>query len=300
MALLRSSVVALSTIAALLAVGCRAKTSNNSPSEEGSLGTSEDALSSDNDKSEEAEDNTEDGVENGLGGAASQNDESPPDATDITALDAKFKVVFGAGAYFKPAGCLVSTRVSPGVWTHVFTNCTGPLGRVTYNGTVTSTWTISNGTLEVKHAAQNLTVKGRNVTVTLSGSRDVTYTRSGTVISKHRVGDWTGTLASNNDPSKSEPWTHHADFTSTWDPSTRCYTRDGEADNSLGNRTFGRKVSGFKVCGGLFACPSSGEFEIDRKDGSVKITVTFLGGTKVEITGPKGNTVTRNILCDAS
>jgi len=290
------SVVALSVVALAFAAGCSSSSKNSNS--DGSLGASEDALSADNDESQEAEDNAEDGIEDGLSGASETDPGTPADGADVDAIDAKIKT--NPGLYFKPAGCIVSTRVSPGVWNHVFTNCTGPKGRVTYNGTVKSTWTVSASQLEVKHEATDFSAKGPRVTVTFSGSRDVTYTRAGTTITKHRVGSWTGTITKNADASKSAPWSHAADFTSTWDSASKCYTRDGHADNSIGERTFGRKVTGFKVCGGLFACPDSGELEIDRKDGTVKITVTFLGGQDVEITGPRGNTVKAKLFCDAS
>lgn len=291
------SVVALSVVALAFAAGC-SSSSKGSSSSDGSLGASEDALSTDNSDSQDAEDGAEDGIENGLSGASPSDPGTPADGADVSAIDEKIKT--NPGIYFQPAGCIVSTKVSPGVWNHVFTNCTGPKGKITYNGTVKSTWTVSAGQLEVKHEATDFTAKGPRVTVTFSGSRDVTYTRSGTVITKHRVGNWTGTITKNADASKSLPWSHQADFTSTWDSSSKCYTRDGEADNSIGGRTFGRKVTGFKVCGGIFACPQSGELEIDRKDGSVKITITFLGGQDVEITGPKGNSVKVKLICDAS
>jgi hypothetical protein len=291
------SVVALSVLALAFAAGCSAKSKDTS-STDGSLGTNEDALSADNNDSQDAEDSAEDGIENGLSGASASDPGTPADGTTADAIDAKIKT--NPGLYFQPAGCIVSTREAPGVWTHVFTNCTGPKGRITYNGTVKSTWTVSANQLEVKHEATNFEAKGPRVTVTFSGSRDVTYTRSGTVITKHRVGSWSGTITKNADPSKSAPWSHTADFTSTWDSASKCYTRDGEADNSIGGRTFGRKVTGFKVCGGIFACPEGGELELDRKDGSVKITVTFDGGQDVTITGPRGNSINVKLICDAS
>jgi hypothetical protein len=290
----RSALVLLSTALLVSAVGCRAKTSSTTD-DTTSLGSSEEALSSDNDESQEAEDNTEDGVENGLSGASITDPGTPASATDLTGLDAKIKT--NPGLYFQPAGCLVSTRVSAGVWNHVFTNCTGPQGRVTYNGTITSTWKIvSASELTVTHEATSFTAKGPNVTVTFSGSRVVDYTHSGTLWTKKRTGSWSGTIERNSD-GKSESWTHTANFTSTWDSSTKCYTRDGSAENTIGDRSFGRTVTGYKVCGGLFACPQSGELELDRKDGTVKITVTVVSPGVVEITGPRGNTVKRHLLC---
>jgi hypothetical protein len=288
-----SRVVALSALS-LFAIACSAKTTT-SPTDPSTLGTNEDALTTDNSDSQEAEDGTEDGIENGLSGATPTDTGNAVDGVDLATIDAKMKV--NPGLYFMPAGCIVSTRIAAGQWSHVFTNCTGPLGRVTYNGTVTSTWTVSAGSFQVVHAATSFTEAGPNVTVTFGGSRTVTYTRAGSVLSKHRVGSWTGTLSKNANPSKTEPWSHNADFTSTWDESSKCYTRDGSADNAIGGREFGRKVTGYKVCGGLFACPSSGELEVDRKDGSVTITIDFLGGQNVEVTGPKGNSIKVKIAC---
>jgi hypothetical protein len=294
----RVLVVSSLLVVGLLVNGCaKSSSSDDNSGSSTSLGSSEDALSADNNDSQDSEDAAEDGVEDGLSGATDTDEGGAADGANVDAVDAKIKT--NPGIYFKPAGCIVSTRVSAGVWNHVFTNCTGPKGKVTYNGTVKSTWTVSAGSIEVKHETTNFSAKGPRITTTYSGSRDVTYTRSGTLITKHRVGTWTGTITKNA-TGKEADWTHTADFTSTWDSSSKCYTRDGTADNTVGGREFGRKVSGFKVCGGLFACPDSGELELDRKDGSVKITVDFLGGTDTKITGPKGNSIHVKLLCDAS
>lgn len=291
-----SRILPLSILAALSAVACSSPSSSGATSNE-SLGTVDEALAVDNGDSQEAEDGIEDGVENGLSGATVADPGSPAVAADVEAFDLKVKL--NAGLYFQPAGCIVSTRVAPGEWNHVFTDCTGPEGRVSYNGTIHSKWTWGADSLAVTHDASGFVVKGPNVTATASGSRSVTYSRAGAVSTKHRVGDWSGTLAKNSDPSKSAAWSHKADFTSTWDGESRCYTRDGNAANTLGGRDFGRTVKGFKVCGGLFACPSGGEIDIVRKDGSSTLTVKFLGGQDVEITRPNGKTVDRKLACIA-
>ncbi len=289
------SVIAVSVLTLAFTAGCASK--NSSSSSDGSIGSEGDALSADNSTSQDAEDGAEDGVENGLSGATPSDPGTPADGATLDEVDAKIKT--NPGVYFQPAGCIVSTRVSPGVWNHVFTNCTGPHGHVTFNGTIKSTWTLSAGQLEVKHEATDFKAAGPRVTVTFSGSRDVTYTRSGSVITKHRVGSWTGTITKNAGGA-SEPWSHNADFTSTWDSSSKCYTRDGSADNTIGAREFGRKVTGFKVCGDIFACPESGTFELDRKNGTVKITLVFDGGDKATLTGPKGNSVDITLACEAN
>ena len=286
----------LSLVALMLTVaGCAAKSSDTGS--EADVSTTENALSADNDSTQESEDGAEE-AEDGLSGASPTDPGTPAQGATVDDVDAQIKT--NPGKFFQPAGCIVSTKVSPGVWNHVFTNCTGPAGKRTYNGTIQSTWTVGSGELQVVHAATNFVVKGPNVTATISGSRTVTYTISGSTITKKRVGTWTGTIEKNA-TSVSEPWTHNANFTSTWDKSTKCYTRDGDVENTIGGRAFGRTISGYKVCGGIFACPEAGQLVLDRKDGTVKITITFLGGGNFDIEGAKGRKVERKLLlCLAS
>ena len=295
-----SSLAALATVilASSFVVGCAAKSSPSSSSGDLALGSSEEALRGANDDSQDAEDDAESAIENGLGGGSATDPGAAGDATDLPGVDIKMRT--NPGRYFQPAGCIVSTRLGLGQWSHVFTNCTGPDSKAVLNGTVKSTWSLGRGEgLEVTYETEGFSIKGERIVASLSGSRHVTYSHSGSVITKHRVGAWSGTLAKVADPSKTVPWTHDADFTSTYDLQSKCATRDGSAKNTVGESSFGRTVSGFKVCGGRAACPSSGELELDRKDGAVKLTVTFLGGRDVEITGPRGNTVERQLVCIA-
>lgn len=281
----------------LTVTGC-ASTSSDTTGGATDISTSESALSTDNDSAQEAEDGAEE-AEQGLSGASPSDPGTPASASSVDDLDAKIKT--NPGLFFKPAGCIVSTRLSPGVWNHVFTNCTGPAGKRTYNGTIQSKWTVGAGQLEVVHTATNFVIAGPNVTATVSGARTVTYTMAPPTITKKRVGTWTGTLEKNA-TKQSEAWTHNANFTTTWDAATKCYTRDGEVDNTVGSDSFGRSVSGYKVCGSsIFVCPESGQIVLDRKDGTVKITITFLGGGNYDIEGAKGKKVERKLLlCSAS
>lgn len=289
------SLVALLSVSAFAVGGCASSTPSTA-SDSTAIGSSEAALSTDNDSTQESEDGAEQ-AEDGLSGASASDPGTPAQGTTTDDIDAKIKS--NPGVFFQPAGCIVSTRVSAGVWNHVFTNCTGPAGKRTYNGTIQSRWTVSPGELQVIHTATNFVVEGPNNTATVSGARTVTYTNASNVITKKRVGTWTGTVE-HNATSVSEAWTHNANFTSTWDPSTKCYTRDGEVDNTLGNRAFGRTVSGYKACGSIFACPESGQLVLDRKDDTVKITITFLGDGNYDIEGAKARKVERKlVLCVA-
>ena len=294
---LTSAAVAFALLATV--AGCASKSSDTASGDATDISTSENALSTDNDSSQEAEDGAEQ-AEDGLSGAAPTDPGTPATAASLTDIDAKIKT--NPGLFFMPAGCIVSTRVAAGDWKHVFTNCTGPAGKRTYNGTIESVWSLpAGGGLQVVHTATNFVIAGPNVTATISGARTVTYTIAAPTITKHRVGTWTGTLEKNATQA-SEAWTHNANFTSTWNETTKCYTRDGEVDNTVGTDSFGRTVTGYKVCGGsIFACPEAGQLEIDRKDGTVKITVTFLGDGNYDIEGAKAKKVERKLaLCSAS
>lgn len=292
--IVRLASVSLAALLATALAGCASNTADGSSAD---IGTSENALSVDNDSAQEAEDGAEE-AEDGLSGAT-PTDPTPASGTSVDAIDGVIKT--NPGKFFQPAGCIVSTRIAAGDWKHVFTSCHDPSGKRTYNGTIESVWTVSSGGVQVVHTATDFVVAGPNVTATVSGARTVSYTIAGTTVTKKRVGTWTGTLAKSSASGSSEAWTHNANFTTTWDSASKCYTRDGEVDNTIGGRAFGRTVSGYKVCGGPDACPEAGQIVLSRKDGTVQITLTFLGNGNFDIEGAKKKKVPRKLLlCLAS
>lgn len=259
------------------------------------LDQNQNLLVADNDEASEAEEGLEQGIEDGLSGAIASDPGTPADG-DADSVDAKIKT--NPGLFFRPAGCITSTREDIGKWTHELKDCTGPGGRVTYNGTVHSTYTLEGGKLTALHEATDFEAAGKNVTVVVSGSRTVDYTLAGGIVTKHRVGTWEGTITKNSDPSKTGPFTHNADFTSTWDREARCITHDGSATDSVAGREFGRSITGYKRCGiGRWGCPESGTIELNRKDGDLKLTIDFLGGRDVKITLPNGKSGNIKLFC---
>lgn len=286
---MKTAIAFIAAATTLGALGCDFKDRKDGSDE--ALGSSEQALRADDGTSQDAEDALEDAIENGLGGATS----SDQGAAAEGGLDAVDEIVrTHPGRYFTPAGCIVSTRLEPGKWQHVLTACKGPAGRFVYDGTVTSTWTASSGALQVTHEASGFVATSASHTVTAAGARTVRYTREAGLLTKERAGSWSGAVAVG---SGSVPWSHTANVVSTWDSASKCFTRDGQAENSIDGRAFGRTVTGFRACGGVFACPAAGELELRRKDGDVTITVTFEGGQSAAITGPRGNTVKATLVC---
>lgn len=278
--------LAIGSLLALVTVGCSSATSNDGES----LGSSQDQLVSDNEEASNTDADLEVGVDDSLSGAGVADPGTPAlDDLDAARLE---KVRVNAQAFFQPAGCLTTT-VRGNVAMHVFVNCTGPYGLKTFNGTLTSTWAKADGTLTVTHAATDFSING----ATISGSRIVTYTKSGNVITKHRTGDWSGTTASG------KILDHTADFTSTWNPSTLCVTRDGSSHSQIGGRELDTTVTGYKRCGiGNLGCPESGQITLTRTKGDKtnQVTVDFVGGRKVKVTGPGGGAATRAMVCRAA
>lgn len=280
---------------ALLALGACTLKAVDRAADDGELGARESLLVRDHDEAEEAEAMLEDGVEDALSSAA-PTDPGTPAEGDADEIDGKVKS--NPGLFFKPAGCITSTRLSPGVWEHTFSACTGPAGRVEYNGKVRSTYALAKGALTIAHEATDFEAKGPNVTAKVSGSRVVAYTRSGSVVTRHRTGTWSGTIAKTSDATASAPFTHQANFTATWDGSERCVTREGSAQNSLGGRAFGRTVTGYKRCGvGAMGCPESGTIALSRRDEDVTLTLELLGGRDAKLTLPSGRSRPVRLFC---
>ncbi len=271
----------------LAVAGCAAQTDDDGS--EKTLGTAEAQLVADDEASEEADADLEEGVDVPLSGATPNDPRPAGGATDGDMME---RVRTNPGLFFQPAGC-ITTTIEGTTATHVFDNCTGPLGRRTFNGTVTSTYVRGEGTLTITHTAQDFHIDG----ATISGSRVIEYSVSGSVITRKRTGRWYGTTA------RGVAITHEADFVATYDVLARCVTRDGSATTTLGDRTFQRSITGFRRCGiGRLGCPESGTVVLSRtRDGeTLRLTIEFLGGRDIRITRPSGAVVTRQLACVAS
>jgi len=269
----------------LVAAGCAAKT--NGASSDGALGTDEAQLVDDNSEAQDQDDSMESGVEEPLSGSDPADPGSPAQGADGAAVAGNVKT--NLGKWFKPAGC-ITTTLAGNVATHVFKGCTGPYGFVNFDGTVTTTYELANGALTITFEATGFKANGAEI----SGKRVVVYTKTGGVVTKHRTGNWTGTTKNG------KAFSHTADFTATWDPAAKCVTRDGSAQTMIAARELSLTIAGYKRCGiGSLGCPQSGEIVLERTKGgtSASVTIDFLGGREFTVTGPKGNKVTRQLVC---
>lgn len=274
------------TILGTLAVGCT-RDDDTAAADDASLGSAESQLVEDDTEASDLDDDLEIGLDEPLSGASEAEPGSPADgASDDEVLE---EVRSNAGRFFAPAGCVTSTRDGDRI-THVFAGCTGPYGMTTFDGTVVSTYAREPGKLTVTHRTDGFEANG----ATIAGTRVVTYTRDGSTVTKSRTGSWTGTTAKGN------PIGHDASFVTTYDASTKCLTRDGSAQTSIGARSFERTVDGYRRCGvGRGGCPESGTIVLSRtKDGaSLSLTLAFPGGPRLRVTRPNGREVTRLLVC---
>jgi hypothetical protein len=278
------SLVALSFLA-LSAAACAGK---NGGTDTSGLDSESAALVSDNSEVDETEGTVEGGLEDTLSGATalpSDGGEIDLSAADVTLIAESARK--NPGIFFEPAGCITSTREG-NVVTHVFTGCTGPYGLTSFDGTVTSTWTKIAGGFQVVHATKGFHVDGAIVDHTVT----ITYTKASGIYTRTRKGSLTGTTA------KGRAITHSADYVTTWDPGSRCITRNGSSETTIGLREMSRSITGYERCGvGLFGCPKSGTIELKRPRASV--TLTFPGGPSVDIV-VNGHELHRDLVCSAS
>lgn len=279
-----------SVLGLVVATGCAQRDSETTSAREGSLASNESLLVDDSNEANDVEEDVEAGIEDPLSGSEVGNPGTPAEgATDDEVMG---KVRKNPGLFFQPAGC-ITTTVEGNKATHVFADCTGPHGILHFTGTVISTYTREPGKLTIKHQATGFEING----ATISGERVVVYTRSGTVVTKTREGTFTGTTKKGNALS------HTASFQTTWNATTRCVTRDGAATTSVGNREFDWAISNFKRCGiGQLGCPESGTVTLSRTKGdrTASVTIEFLGGPTIRITGPRGGQVTGKLICRAT
>ncbi len=276
-----ASLLALAALALALPVGCTGR--DRGVDTEG-LDAAAAALVDDNSETDDTESDVEEGIEEPLSGAT-VGGEVELAAADADAVAEKART--NPGVWFKPAGCIVSTRAA-NVVTHVFTNCTGPYGLASFNGTVVSTWTKVENGYQVAHAAKAFAING----ATIDHSVTVKYTKVAGVYTKTRKGASSGTTA------QGRAIDHDADYVTTWDPASRCITRNGSSSTTIGLREYSRSIKDYVRCGvGLGGCPKSGTVTLTRP--RVQAELSFPGGPAVDIT-VNGRKLRRALVCSAS
>lgn len=299
MSLSRIAIISSVLVTALVAFpGCKKLDTSDGDS----LGTSEDLLVTDSEGDDEQEQSEESAEESTTGASNEVEADQGPDPA-ASDLDAQMvKVRDNPGKFFTPAGCITTTiekTATSRIATHVFNACVGPEGKRKYTGTVVATWTApAAGKLQVVREAKGFKIERIDDGVVLTVDRNVTvsFTKSGTVYSKVRSVQMTGTTSNGKNISRTANWNM------TYDASTRCVTRDGSSVATHEGRELTRTVTGYKRCGiGQLGCPQSGVLTINRKKGvgdaatDLTLRVEFTGGRGYTVTGTNGKKANRNM-----
>jgi hypothetical protein len=295
MKLTNLALVAVALLSIPAVTGCA---HDDSASKDGDANLDSDSqqLVADDSEAADADDNMENGVDAPLSGADAADPGTPASgASDEEVLE---KIRTNAGKHFL-GRCLESTRDGNKIH-HVFKACRAAWSLKTFEGTVHSTYVRSGNTLTVTHDFDGFLANG----ATVSGERVITYTwtkaagSDGVVIEKHRTGNFTGQTKKGKDIK------HTADFSASYDSASKCITREGSAETTLGDRTFSRTLTDYKRCGiGAHGCPEAGgklvlEKTNAAKNKDVSVSIEFEGEDKMLVTKKDGTQVERTLQCN--
>lgn len=284
---------------ALFVTGC----ASNASSSGDSLGTSADLLVSDSETDEE-DAQSEDATDDALGGADGEADlEQGPDPQALSPDAVLEKVRKNPGKFFSPAGCMtttVDTSSGAKVATHVLNACIGPQGKHKFTGTIVATWSKpGEGQLQVVREAKGLRIEriSDGVIRTVDRTVTVTFERSAGLFNKHRV------VKASGSSSTGKSFSRDADWTVSFDPSTKCVTRSGAATTVFEGRQLTRTLENVKRCGiGPLGCPESGKITVQRQKGQgeaaqdITLVIEFSGNGSYTVTGPNGENKNRKAL----
>lgn len=292
-----------------------------------SLGTDAEQLVSDDTESADTDDTLEAGLDDALSGSDPSDPGTPADASSDDDLISA--VTANAPKHFLDK-CLTSTRQGDKVQ-HIFKACRTPWSLKTFEGTIMSTYVRDGNKLTITHEYNGFLADG----ATISGERVIEYTREltpgsapsptpstgaasptpstganvpvsstgggsatggGVIILKHRTGTFTGQTKKGHDLS------HTANFSSTYTAATKCTTREGSAQTTLGGRLFERVLTDYERCGvGEGGCPSAGgKLQLSRTNanGTATVSIAFLGGDQMAVTRKDGTVVDRTLQCN--
>ncbi|MEO7327126.1 MAG: hypothetical protein ABI193_01020 [Minicystis sp.] len=170
------------------------------------------------------------------------------------------------------------------------TDCTGRFGKHHVSGTEIVHFSKGEGpTLHADFHSENLTFDGTPASHVASA--DITFAEGTRTIV------WQGSLQ--REGKNGGAVDHSSDLTIVVDTVTHCRTRNGSAVTSFGDHEIDTSFQDVKVCrdpGGAFGCPT-GEVTHTNAANGKQITVTFDGSDQAVITGPKGQTFEKDLVC---
>lgn len=189
------------------------------------------------------------------------------------------------GARLQPQGCVVATRNGNTV-TYVVTNCTGPYGLVTLNGTIVAVYTPQAG-------------GGVKAVVTSTGfkANAATFDLNATVLASETNGVKKAEVTAQSDGTgpRGGTFTRDGAYTATYDTVAQCVTLDGTWQTKAGLRQGSTVVAGYKRCKG--SCPAAGGTITHTNSRTSAVTLTYDGSATANWTTSAGRTGTLALRC---
>jgi hypothetical protein len=179
------------------------------------------------------------------------------------------------GAWFQPAGCIQATvDTTTKTATYVFANCTGPLGLVQLDGTVTVTWTSGAGGLTLSYAAQGFKINGATIT-SWQATADIVANGN----DRHMT--WNAQLSGTT--ARGRTFTRTNDKTIDWTVGQACVTVAGQSDGTITGVELKTTIIAFSQCAA--ECPQSGsEISVENVADQSTVDIKYDGGPSAVLT----------------
>lgn len=188
---------------------------------------------------------------------------------------------------FLPAGCLtISTDAAAMQSTYTFAGCTGPLGLVHLQGTITVGWQVAPSTLTLDFSAQNFAINGATIT---SWQATSVVTATGAA----RAMTWNAQLAGTTASGRAFSRTNQKNL--SWTVGQACLAVSGQSNGTITGVHLQTTLTSYQRCQG--ACPQAGsEINVTNEDNGSSIDIVYDGGRMADLT-IHGKSETISLLC---
>jgi hypothetical protein len=223
------------------------------------------------------------------------------------------------GFFLQPTGCVqVTADALTHQATYVFSDCTGPLGLVHLDGTITVGWTlqVSPVTLTLNYATQNFKINGATITswqataviteplttvvdaglAALDGAAAVLDAGVATSVDagvSAREMTWNATLSGTT--ASGRPFVRKTTKGLKWTVGQACLSVSGTSDGTISGANIQTTITNFDRCAS--ACPQAGsEISVTNVDNGDSIDIQYDGGPAALLT-INGKSTTIALLC---
>jgi hypothetical protein len=179
------------------------------------------------------------------------------------------------GFFFQPAGCLTVTKdPASSTNTYTFADCTGPLGLVHLNGTVTVKYTLAANQLTLQFSASNFEINRATIS---SWQANAVITANGAA----REMTWSAQLSGTTGGGRQFSRTNNKDI--KWTVGEACIAISGQSQGNISGHDLQTTITDYQRCAD--SCPEAGsEITIKNLDNGDSIDIKYSGGPEATLT----------------